>query len=107
MTFTSTHVQLRAREIGAGPGEADADPDGTASGRLGIAMISIAWTGPLPPAVKGIVHVPAHNTPVLPSRREALLIAIAKARRWVDDLSNGRAASFAVIARRMRRRHER
>jgi hypothetical protein len=99
VTFTPTRVQLRLREIGAGPAEADADPDGTASGRLGIATISIAWTGPLPPAVKGIVHVPAHNTPISPSRREALLIAIAKARRWVDDLSNGRAASFAAIAR--------
>src|SRR5262249_1648197 len=34
------------------------------------------------------------------SRREALLIAIAKARQWIDDLAHGRAASFAVIARR-------
>jgi hypothetical protein len=31
---------------------------------------------------------------------EALLIAIAKARNWVDDLAHGRAASFAAIARR-------
>src|SRR5215211_5652606 len=35
-----------------------------------------------------------------PSRRDALLIAIAKARQWVDDLAHGRAASFAAIARR-------
>ena len=32
--------------------------------------------------------------------REALLIAIAKARQWIDDLAHGRADSFAVIARR-------
>ena len=32
-------------------------------------------------------------------RREAFLIAIAKARKWVDDLARGRAASFVVIAR--------
>jgi hypothetical protein len=44
--------------------------------------------------------VPAHNTPIKASRREALLIAIAKARQWIDDLAHGRAASFAVIARR-------
>src|SRR5213076_2764904 len=50
--------------------------------------------------VKGIIHVPAHNTPIKASRREALLIAIAKARQWIDDLAHGRAASFAVIARR-------
>ena len=54
----------------------------------------------MPAAVKGIIHVPAHNTPIKPGRREALLIAIAKARNWIDDLAHGRVASFAVIARR-------
>ena len=33
-------------------------------------------------------------------RREALLSSIAKARRWVDDLVQGRAVSFAEIAAR-------
>jgi site-specific DNA recombinase len=31
--------------------------------------------------------------------RDALLIAIAKARAWIDDLIEGRVASFAEIAR--------
>ena len=62
--------------------------------------MEVPWTSFLPAAVKGIVHVPAHNTPIKASRREALLIAIAKARQWIDDLTHGRAASFAVIARR-------
>ncbi len=44
--------------------------------------------------------MPAHNTPIKAGRREALLIAIANARQWIDDLAHGRAASFAVIARR-------
>jgi site-specific DNA recombinase len=44
--------------------------------------------------------VPAHNTPIKAGRREALLIAIAKARQWIDDLAHGRATSVAVIARR-------
>jgi site-specific DNA recombinase len=60
----------------------------------------IRWPSPVPAGVKGIVHVPAHNTPLKPGRREALLIAIAKARQWIDDLAHGRAASFAAIARR-------
>ena len=64
------------------------------------ATIAVPWSSPVPPAVKGIIHVPAHNTPIKASRREALLIAIAKARQWMDDLAHGRAASFAVIARR-------
>jgi site-specific DNA recombinase len=55
---------------------------------------------PVPAAVRGIIHVPAHNTPIKPDRREALLIAIGKARKWIDDLARGSAASFAVIARR-------
>jgi hypothetical protein len=44
--------------------------------------------------------VPAHNTPLRPSRRETLLIAIAKARQWVDDVAQGRTATFAQIAHR-------
>jgi hypothetical protein len=63
------------------------------------------WTSPVPATVKGIIHVPAHNTPMKPSRREALLIAITMARKWVDDLAHGRAASFAAIARREVERH--
>ena len=61
--------------------------------------ITIPWTGAVPFSMKGIIHVPAHNTPLTPSRREAVLIAIAKARKWVDDLAHGRVANFAVIAR--------
>ena len=54
----------------------------------------------MPATVKGIVHVPAHNTPIKPARRETLLTAIAKARQWVDDMAQGRTATFAQIARR-------
>jgi hypothetical protein len=35
--------------------------------------------------------VPAHNTPFKPGRREALLIAIAKARNWIDEISRRRS----------------
>jgi hypothetical protein len=48
--------------------------------------------------VKGIVHVPAYNTPMKPGSRETLLIAVAKARNWVKDIERGR--SFAEIAAR-------
>ena len=49
--------------------------------------------------VKGIVHVPRHNTPIKPARREGLLTAIAKARQWVHDVAQGGTATFAQIAR--------
>ena len=64
------------------------------------AGLIIPWTRPDPTAIKGVVHVPSHNTPMTPSRRDALLIALAKARQWVDDVALGRAAGFAAIARR-------
>ena len=60
----------------------------------------IPWTVRPHRRASGIVHVPAYNTPMKPSRRDALLIAIAKARQWIDDLAHGRADSFAAIARR-------
>ena len=78
-------------------------PPTTAHQRLGwlnVTTITVPWTSPVPAAVKGIIHVPAHNTPMTPSRRESLLMAIAKARSWVDELANGRVGSFAVLARR-------
>jgi site-specific DNA recombinase len=65
-----------------------------------VTTITVPWSSPVPAAVKGIIHVPAHNTPIKAGRRDALLIAIVKARQWIDDLAHGRAASFAVIARR-------
>src|SRR5262249_36441210 len=65
-----------------------------------VTRMAAPWPSPVPATVKGIIHVPVHNTPIKAGRREALLIAIAKARRWIDDLVHGRAASFAVIARR-------
>jgi site-specific DNA recombinase len=98
ITLTPKHITLQMRpssdaaDAGRGAEDADAVED------LRAATITIPWSGPMPAAVKGIVQVPAHNTPITPSRRETLLTAIAKARQWVDDL--GRTATFAQIARR-------
>ncbi len=35
-----------------------------------VTTITIPWTGPVSAAVKGIIHVPAHSTPMKPSRRD-------------------------------------
>jgi site-specific DNA recombinase len=100
VTLTPNHLELRLRQI-IEPGQAH-DPANTSAGRLAASVTTMAvpWTSPVAAGLKGIIRVPAHNTPIKASRREALLIAIAKARQWVDDLAHGRAASFAVIARR-------
>jgi DNA invertase Pin-like site-specific DNA recombinase len=65
-----------------------------------VTTITVPWTSPVPPTVKGIIYVPAHNTPMKPARREGLLSAIAKARGWLDEFSNGHLSSFAALARR-------
>src|SRR5439155_2419186 len=102
ITLTPKHIKLQMRPSSDA---ADAvtvarDAGHNAVEDLRMATITIPWTGPMPAAVKGIVHIPAHNTPIKPSRRETLLTAIAKARQWVDDLAQGRTATFAQIGRR-------
>ncbi len=66
----------------------------------GPITIQLPWAAASLTAVKGIVHAPAEGLTLSTERREALLMAIAKARRWVDDLVAGRVASFAEIAAR-------
>jgi hypothetical protein len=48
--------------------------------------------------VKGVLSAPFEETTMAPTRRDALIYAIAKARAWIDDLAQGRVASFAEIA---------
>jgi site-specific DNA recombinase len=62
--------------------------------------ITLAWTAPNFAAVKGIVHAPSAKPAMKPESRNALLTAISKARRWIDDIRLGRTASFAEIAER-------
>ena len=101
VTLTLHHLELRLRQSFE-PAQADnpANKDPSVPHRADATTITVHWTSPLSRAVKGIIHVPAHNTPMTPSRRESLLMAIAKARSWVDELATGRAGSLAVLARR-------
>src|SRR5262249_35535024 len=62
--------------------------------------ITVPWTAEGLRAVKGILHAPVVRQTMKPEARDALLSAIAKARAWIDDLVNGRIASFAGIAAR-------
>src|SRR5262249_14142807 len=87
VTLTPNHLELRLRKI-IDPAKPHA-PENPPPGRLpaGVPPLPAPWPSPAPAAVKGVIHVPAHNTPIKASRREALLIAIAKARQWIDDLA--------------------
>jgi site-specific DNA recombinase len=101
VTLTLHHLELRLRRSFE-PAQADnpANKDPAAPHSADATTITVHWTIPLSHAVKGIIHVPAHNTPMTPSRRESLLVAIAKARSWVDELATGRAGSLAALAGR-------
>jgi site-specific DNA recombinase len=100
VTLTSTYLELRLRQC-VEAAQADDGPNNSAGRSIAnVTTISVPWTSPVPAAVKGIIRVPAHNTPITPSRRDALLMAIAKARKWLDELAQGRLGSFAVLARR-------
>jgi site-specific DNA recombinase len=97
VTLTPNHVELRLRQSREA---AQADNDSSAPRIANFTTMTLPWTGPVPAAVKGIIHVPAHNTPIRPSRRDILLMAIAKARNWIEELADGQLGSFAVLARR-------
>jgi hypothetical protein len=60
----------------------------------------VPWVASSSTAVKGVVHTPAISKTLKAETRDALLTAIAKARAWVDELGEGRTASFADIATR-------
>jgi site-specific DNA recombinase len=96
VTLTPNHLELRLRQsLEAAQAHHPAN-----NGSSAPPTITVLWTSPVPAAVKGIIHVPAYNTPLTPSRRDTLLMAIAKARNWVDELAHGRLGSFAELARR-------
>jgi site-specific DNA recombinase len=101
VTLTPNHLELRLRQSFEAAQAHDPANDGSSGPPIAnVTTIIAPWSSPVPAAIKGIIHTPAHNTPIKASRREALLIAMAKARQWIDDLAHGRAASLAVIARR-------
>ena len=49
---------------------------------------------------KGVIDPPLAKRPMNVGNRDALLLAIAKARAWIADLAEGRVHSFADIAKR-------
>jgi site-specific DNA recombinase len=69
-----------------------------AANRVVLPSIVLPWNAPAA-SVAGIIHSPS-TQPSMRGDRHALLIAIAKARAWISDLSEGRVASFAEIAKR-------
>jgi site-specific DNA recombinase len=64
------------------------------------AVISLRWSAPAFAAVKGVLHRPEVKPTLKQETRDAILLAIAKARSWIDDVVSGRVQSFDEIAER-------
>src|SRR5205807_2613168 len=65
VTLMPNHIELRLRQS-LEPAQAD-NPDHNkplAPRMANVTTITVPWTSPVPAAVKGIIHVPAHNTPM-------------------------------------------
>ena len=60
----------------------------------------VPWSHRSFTAVKGITHQPEAPSQIKPETQEALLMAISKARGWIDDIVNGRINSLEEIAQR-------
>jgi site-specific DNA recombinase len=69
------------------------------NGRL-QATISVPWSTTRLREPKGVLKRPSTGLMMSPEGHEAILQAIAKARRWIDDLVEGRVNYFAEIALR-------
>jgi site-specific DNA recombinase len=95
--LSTKELTLHLREDVADSDHA-AGTDGAMIAAAASETLTIPWVVAAGAPVKGIVHVPAHNTPMKPGSRETLLVAIAKARGWIKEAAQGR--SFAEIARR-------
>jgi site-specific DNA recombinase len=63
------------------------------------AVIAVPWTAAPTTAAKGVLHLPSPDPMMSAGDRDMLLTAIAKARAWIDDIVDGRVASFEEIAK--------
>jgi site-specific DNA recombinase len=59
----------------------------------------LPWTPTSASARKGIAWKPSAQSNLDPAVSEVLLISIARARSWMNDLTEGRVNSFEAIAR--------
>ena len=96
VTLSAKEVTVHLRADAATNEPADGQKDAMFAGAAFTSestIIAVPWIVPAASSAKGIVHVPAHNTPMKPGSRETLLIAIAKARKWIGTVSAGLSAT--------------
>jgi site-specific DNA recombinase len=65
-----------------------------------IPPISLPWQPHAFQSVKGVLHRADEQATLGAEARDAILLAVAKARVWIDDLASGRIQSLAEIAQK-------
>jgi site-specific DNA recombinase len=73
---------------------------GAAASFTRTTVISLPWSAAAFPSVKGVLHHPDAKPTLKPETRDAILLAVAKARSWIDGIASGCVRSFAEIAER-------
>ena len=76
---------------------------GAAASSTCTTVISLPWSAPAFASVKGVLHQPEAKPTLKQETRDAILLAVAKARSWIDDIASGGIRSFAEIAERERK----
>jgi predicted nucleic acid-binding Zn-ribbon protein len=98
VVITNGALEVRIKQRADSPPAPDGCiEEGTDTTEASPATVTVPCSAACPPVARGIVHSPAPSE-LPPQRRDAVLLAIAKARSWMDDLSTGRVASLADIA---------
>jgi site-specific DNA recombinase len=106
IVLRARHIDITLRAGAAEPQQALADPSETdeqnrpIQGAATPIVLQLPWTPTNASARKGIAWKPSPKPNLDAETIETLLIAIAKARAWMSDLAEGRAASFDEIAQR-------
>jgi hypothetical protein len=62
--------------------------------------ITVPWVVTPMTRVKGMIRLPSSEPATSQQNRDLLLTAIARARAWIEEVAEGRAASFTEIAER-------
>jgi site-specific DNA recombinase len=95
----SIDIELREPIVASEPLSTNAPiAAGEAASSTCAPVVSLPWTAQAFPSVKGVLHQPEAKPTLKPETRDAILLAIAKARSWIDDVVSGRVQSFAEIA---------
>jgi hypothetical protein len=102
IVLRARHIDIALRAGASQRLQAPADPSETDEQDSALApiVLQLLWTPTSASARKGIAWKPSAKSNLDAETIETLLTAIAKARAWMNDLVEGRVASFQAIAQR-------